>query len=244
MNIKKIKFKDLSILLPVIDENKSLQKTLQVILKDNSNDIKKIIIILDKKKSLEKSINLTKKLSKKNKKIVFLFQKKPKLGGALIDAINLIKTSHSVIMSSDLETDPSTVKEMIKYSKKNPEYIIQASRWDGNKNNFNDYGLIKMIFNYFFQRIFSLIYKVDCNDLTFGFRLLPSIYLKKEKWEMYDHSFLLESILKPIMRGAKIITINSKWKKRIEGKSYNQFSNYFRYVYIGIWIYLSYKKKK
>jgi hypothetical protein len=73
---------------------------------------------------------------------------------------------------------------------------------------------------------------------------LPSLYLKEEKWEMNDHSFLLESVLKPIMRGAKIITINSKWKKRIEGKSYNQFSNYFRYVYIGIWIYLSYKKKK
>jgi hypothetical protein len=244
MNIRNIKFKGVSVLLPVVDENKSLQKTLQIILRDNLKDIKKIIIILDKKKSLKKSVNLTKRLSKKNKKITFLFQKKPKLGGALIDGINSIKTSHSIIMSSDLETDPFTVKNMIKYSKKNPECIIQASRWNGNKNNFNDYGLIKMIFNYFFQRIFSLIYNVKCNDLTFGFRLLPSLYLKEEKWEMNDHSFLLESVLKPIMRGAKIITINSKWKKRIEGKSYNQFSNYFRYVYIGIWIYLSYKKKK
>jgi hypothetical protein len=73
---------------------------------------------------------------------------------------------------------------------------------------------------------------------------MPSIYLKKEKWKMLDHSFLLESVLKPIMRGAKITSINSNWKKRIEGKSYNQFSNYFRYVYIGITIYLSYKTKK
>lgn len=244
MNVKKINFKGVSILLPVIDENKSLQKTVQVILKNNLKDIDKIIIILDKKKSLKKSIDLAKKLSKKNKKIIFLFQKKPKLGGALIDGINLIKTSHAIIMSSDLETDPSTVKKMIKFSKKNPKYIIQASRWHGYNNNFSDYGLIKMVFNYFFQKIFSLIYNVNCNDLTFGFRLMPSFYLKKEKWEMLDHSFLLESILKPIMKGAQIISVNSKWKKRIEGKSYNQFSNYFRYVYIGIWIYLKYRKKK
>jgi hypothetical protein len=133
---------------------------------------------------------------------------------------------------------------MIQYSKKNPQHIIQASRWNGYNNNFNNYGLIKMILNFFFQKIFSLIYNVNCNDLTFGFRLMPSFYLKKEKWEMFDHSFLLESVLKPIMNGAKIIAIDSKWKKRIEGKSYNQFSNYFRYLYIGVWIYLKNKKKK
>tara|TARA_Y200000002_G_scaffold341311_1_gene312416 strand:+ start:76 stop:810 length:735 start_codon:yes stop_codon:yes gene_type:complete len=244
MNVKNIKFKRVTILLPVIDEYKSLTKTLNILLKNSSREIKQIIIILDKKKSLIRSIELVKLLSKKNKKIKILFQSRPKLGGAFIDSIKMIKTSHAIIMSSDLETDPYIVKNMIKLSRKYPSHIIQASRWGGGKNYFKDYGFIKMVFNYFFQRIFSLIYNVNCNDLTFGFRLMPSIYLKKEKWKMLDHSFLLESVLKPIMRGAKITSINSNWKKRIEGKSYNQFSNYFRYVYIGITIYLSYKTKK
>jgi|TARA_B110000483_G_C18188216_1_gene539836 hypothetical protein len=240
--MKNIKFKGVTILLPVIDENKSLKKTLSIILRDKSNDIKKVIIILDKNKSLKTSIGMAKLLSTKNNKISIYFQKKPKLGGAFIDSMKLIKTSHSIIMSSDLETDPYTVKKMILLSKKYPRHIIQASRWNGNKNNFNDYGSIKLVFNYVFQKIFSILYKVNCNDLTFGYRLLPSIYLKKEKWVMNDHSFLLECVLKPIMRGAKIITISSNWKKRIEGKSYNQFSNYFRYLYIGILIFLTYKK--
>ena len=243
MKLKNKKFNHVTILLPVIDEYNSLKKTIKIILKNNSKDIKKIIIILHKTKSLKKSIELSKNLSKKNKKITILFQKKPMLGGALIDSFKLIKSSHSIIMSSDLETDPVTVKNMIKYGRKNPMNIIQASRWNGNKNNFKDYGIIKMFLNYIFQKMFSFIYKVDCNDLTFGFRLMPSTYLKKEKWKMYDHSFLLENILKPIINGAKIITVNSRWKKRVEGKSYNKFSNYFRYIYIGISLYLSYKKK-
>ena len=48
------KFKDLSILLPVIDEKKSLIKTISIILKENPLYIKEIILILDKKKNKKK----------------------------------------------------------------------------------------------------------------------------------------------------------------------------------------------
>ena len=72
--MKNIKFKGVTILLPVIDENKSLKKTLSIILRDKSNDIKKVIIILDKNKSLKTSIGMAKLLSTKNNKISIYFQ--------------------------------------------------------------------------------------------------------------------------------------------------------------------------
>ena len=45
------------------------------------------------------------------------------------DAFKNVNTSHCLMMSSDLETNPYSVKKMIKYSKKNPDKIITASRW-------------------------------------------------------------------------------------------------------------------
>ena len=78
--------------------------------------IKEIILILDKKKTKKRSKEICKILGKKNKIIKKIYQTKPKLGGALINGIELSKGSHILIMSSDLETDPSSVKKMLKKS--------------------------------------------------------------------------------------------------------------------------------
>lgn len=61
------KFKDLSILLPVIDEKKSLIKTISIILKENPLYIKEIILILDKKKQKKDQKRYAKYLAKKIK---------------------------------------------------------------------------------------------------------------------------------------------------------------------------------
>ena len=170
----------------------------------------------------------------KNKKLFSLiYQKKPLLGGAMQDAFRKVKTSHCLMMSSDLETNPSTVKKMIKYSKKFPNKIITASRWM-EKNQFSGYGFLKVISNFLFQKFFSLLYNVNCTDLTFGFRIFPTFVIRKIKWEMYNHSFLFETIIRPIKLGTKIYEVKSNWKKRKEGITSNTFTNYFWYIYIGI----------
>jgi hypothetical protein len=50
---------------------------------------------------------------------------------------------------------------------------------------------------------------------------------------MNDHSFLFETFIKPLKNNIEIIEVESNWKKRIEGKTNNKFSNYFKYFYIG-----------
>jgi len=226
------KFRNTSILLPVLDENISLSKTIKILLRDNAHSIKNIFLIVDKKKTIIKSQNLCHSFSKKFKVIKIVYQKTPKLGGAFRDAIKHIRSSHCVIMCSDLETDPNTVKKLISTSKKNPKKIIQASRWIG-KNNFYNYGIIKVFMNFIFQKVFSYLFNVNCSDLTFGFRILPTIIVRSFKWEMNDHSFVFESNLRPILSGVGIKTIKTKWKKRIEGEGHNQIMNYYKYLFIG-----------
>ena len=232
-------FKNITIILPIIDETNSINKTVSVLLKNNSSEIKKIIFVLHKIKTKKSSEVICKKYLKKDKKrFKILYLRKRLLGGAMQDAFKIVDTSHCLMMSSDLETDPYSVKNMIKSSKKNPDKIITASRWL-KKNKFKGYGAIKVFANYIFQNFFSFLYGVKCSDLTFGFRVFPTNVIKKIKWEMLNHSFLFETIIKPIKMGIKVIEIESSWQKRKEGNTNNVFANYFWYIYIGIKVLLT-----
>ena len=249
-NVKKLKIleqnKDdysVTIILPVINETKSLLKTVKLINKNNyKKKVSKILIVMSKKRTLQKSKNICVNLKKKNKKkFDYFFQSNNFLGGAMQDSFKKIKTSHCVIMSSDLETNPVTLKKMIKYSYENQLSIITASRWD-KKKSFNDYGALKIFLNYLFQKFFSFLYNTKINDLTFGYRIFPTKLVKNISWEMKDHSFLFETIVKPLKMGAPIIQISSNWNKRTEGTTSNEMINYFKYIFIGLKVYFSSKK--
>lgn len=224
-----------TIILPVIDENKSLEDTIKILLRDNQNEIKKILFVVNKNNTVKKSLSICKKYyNLDKKKYSILYQKRPFLGGAMIDAFySNINTSHIVMMSSDLETDPNLVKKMIRISRLNNKKIVTASRWQGDEK-FKGYGTIKIFLNFIFQSFFSSLFRTKCNDLTYGFRIFPTSLVKKIKWERYDHSLLFETIIKPLRLNVKVIQINSGWKKRIEGKSHNNLFNYFWYTYIGL----------
>lgn len=223
-----------TVILPVIDERLSLVETINILLKDNSKDISKILFILDKKKTKPNSKYLCRKYIAKNKNLFsIIYQKRKYLGGAMQDAFEKVNTSHCLMMSSDLETNPHTVKKMIKSSKLFPNNIITASRWL-DENQFFGYGFLKVFMNYIFQKFFSFLFKVNCTDLTFGFRIFPTKIVQSINWEMLNHSFLFETIIKPIKLGTKIIEINSQWKKRVEGNTNNTFTNYYWYVFIGL----------
>ncbi len=219
----------LTILLPVINEYDSLIQTLDILNNDNTHDEIKYIFILHPKKSLNKSADFCFNYSKKNPdKYITIYQKNNLLGGAYIDGINKSNSSHILFMSSDLETDPYLVKNMIKESKNNLNKIICTSRWILS-NSFNEYGLIKTFLNKLFQLLVKQIFRYDLTDYTYGFRIYPISCLKEFNWNMRNHSFFLETILFPLKKGYQTIELPAKWKKRNEGVSSNKIVYYFSY---------------
>jgi glycosyltransferase involved in cell wall biosynthesis len=58
------------------------------------------------------------------------FQQRPFLGGAMRDAFDWASGSHVLMMASDLETDPATVKKLIGKAKDGYD-IVTATRWRG-----------------------------------------------------------------------------------------------------------------
>lgn len=231
----------ISILLPVINETFSLKQTVFIIDASVDEYIEEYIIICCKK-TKEESRKAIKELQEiYGNKTVVLEQTLPFLGGAMRDAFDICRGTHVIMMASDLETDPSLVKKLIEESRKEPEMIITATRWKG--GGFTGYNPIKLVCNFIFQKLFSLLYRVNLSDMTFGYRIFPSKLVKSIQWEEVRHPFLLETILKPLRLGVKVKEISTGWKARQEGESANSFLRNFEYFKTGISIRLRSKSK-
>jgi hypothetical protein len=64
------------------------------------------------------------------------------------------------------------LKKMIKLSFKNPNFIISADRWISKKG-FKDYGVIKFLANFIFQKLIKIFFKYEILDFTFAYRIYP-----------------------------------------------------------------------
>jgi glycosyltransferase involved in cell wall biosynthesis len=222
----------LSILLPTIDETDSLIKTIDIIFQENKKNIHEVIIIISEKKTTSQSIEVIENLKNKFSQIKVLKQKRSMLGGAIRDGFEYCSGTHVVLMASDYETDPSEIKNFISLSLLNPLSIITGNRWIKG-GEFKEYNMFKFIFNFFFQRMFSLLFKTNLTDLTFGYRLFPTNIIKKINWEETNHAFLFETIVKPLKLKINVIEIPSSWKKNNESSSNFRLHFYLDYFRIG-----------
>tara|TARA_Y100000389_G_scaffold203098_1_gene250428 strand:+ start:2347 stop:3048 length:702 start_codon:yes stop_codon:yes gene_type:complete len=225
--IRNINQYSLSIIIPIMSEINSLKKTLKII--DKIKVRKEYLIIYSKKFTpleIQKEIF---KLKKKYRYLRYFYQKKPFVGGAIDLGIKNSKKKYLAIMAADLETNPNELKNMVILSKKNPDSIISADRWISKKG-FSDYGLIKFLANFFFQKLIKFFFKLEILDFTFAYRIYPKKAFKGYRINELRHGFALEMLLKPIKKGFRVVTIPAKWKKRVEGNSSITLQSYFSYL--------------
>lgn len=224
-------FKNVTILLPAMDETYSLKQTVDIIAGTNQReDLKEFILLLCDRTSPE-TRKIAEELVKKYENRIPIYihnQELPFVGGAVREGINLAKGSHVVMMSSDLETDPHVIREFVSLSKKYPKRIITATRWKKG-GGFEHYNKIKLICNLIFERMIGLFYFTGLSDLTYAYRIFPTDLMQKIRWEELRHPFFLETALKPLRLGVKFIEIPGHWAARTEGESQNSFFANFRY---------------
>jgi len=217
----------LSVIIPIINEINSLKKTLTII---DKIKVKKEYLIIYSNKFTPRNIKKEFfRLKKKYKYLKYFPEKRPFVGGAIDLGIKKSKKNYLAIMAADLETNPYELNKMIQMSKKNPHSIISADRWISKKG-FSDYGLIKFLANFFFQKLIKFFFKYEILDFTFAYRVYPKKALKAYKIDELRHGFALEMLLKPIKKGFKVTTVPAKWKKRVEGSSSITLQSYFSYL--------------
>jgi glycosyltransferase involved in cell wall biosynthesis len=228
------RLESVSIILPVVNETVSLQKTIETILRDVKRELIREFIIVVCKRTTPEAMAVVAQIQKELGELVVLHeQKMPFLGGAMREAFNMARGTHLIMMASDLETDPKEVAVLIAEAVKNPAAIITASRWQTGVQ-FHGYSKIKLACNWLFQRMFSMLYATSLSDLTFAYRIFPTKLVQVIRWEDFRHSFLFETLVKPLRLGVPVIEIPSTWRARTEGVSQNTFFRNFEYFKIGL----------
>ncbi len=224
---------DVSVILPVVNETFSLRKTIEIINNTSSSFVKEYIIVICKFTTKD-SIAEINDLKKDFPGLIKVHnQIKPYLGGALQEAFQIAVASHIILMASDLETDPWLVEKLIQ-EELNFEYgIVTASRWIRG-GSFKGYSKMKLILNWIFQKMISLLYLSKLTDMTYAFRIMPTKVMQSICWEELRHPFLLETLIKPIRLKIPVKEIPAIWEARIEGDSQNTFLRTFSYLKIAV----------
>jgi hypothetical protein len=226
-------FESATIILPVVNETESLRKTVEVIEQSSAADVRDYLFVVCQRTTQE-SLKLCESFQATDPhRYVVHLQTLPFLGGAMREAFDRARGSHTIMMASDLETDPATVRVLITEAKEFPDAVITASRWLAG-GGFDGYSRVKLVSNFVFQKLFSLLYGVRLTDMTYGYRIFPTPLLKSIAWEEVRHPFLFETILKPLRLGVRVREVASPWKARIEGESQNSFFRNFAYLAIGL----------
>jgi glycosyltransferase involved in cell wall biosynthesis len=218
-----------SVVVPLLDETESFTTTVETVMAQNTASVHEVIVVVSQRTS-SKALECAQRAVQAYDTIVWILQqRRPFLGGAMQDAFAAATGSHVLMMSSDLETDPCLVKTLIAQAQQGYD-IVTATRWGQGGAFAKGYNPAKFVLNWGFQRLFGSLYGTPLTDLTYGFRIFRAPWVKDVVWEEMRHPFLLETLLKPLRLGAKVVEIPCVWRARTEGVSHNSFLQTFAYV--------------
>ena len=215
--------KTVSIIIPAHNEEKTIGKLLDKIIKIELNQInfEKEIIVVD-----DGSNDNTANICEKYQKIKLVKQINMGKGRAIQNGIKFSKGNYILIQDADLEYDPVFYKELLEpfnQSKKN--IAVFGSRYlkknrSLRKKPFQGQNLFAFFFNYFLSFFFLILYGKFISDLLTGYKVYEKIFFEKNT--IYSNGFETdhEITVKLLKNGIKIIEIPIKYYPRTkkEGK--------------------------
>lgn len=218
-----------SFIVTVLNETDSLRQTVDTIFALAADEVQEILIVIAPHTTAA-SRAVIQELAEKYADYVRVHEQRlPFLGGALREGFAEARGDFVMLMASDLETDPTMVPRFLAAMKTGDWDIAAGSRWlEG--GGFEGYSRLKLALNFLFQKLFRVLYRTKLTDLTYAYRLYRRSALEGIVWEELRHPFLLECLLKPLRRGARVTEIPCVWRVRGEGQSANTLLQTFRYL--------------
>ncbi|MCH5197580.1 MAG: hypothetical protein J1E34_01630 [Oscillospiraceae bacterium] len=212
-------FNGLTVVILASNERELLRRTIRLVLDYvQTEDLAEIIVFLksancpaaDELKLIRAGISV-------NIPIREYVQQEKKLPEALIEIPPLIKSSHFLIMFSDLATDAASIPLMVEEAKRFPEAVVCASKWHKDSE-IHDYGFLRMLCTRFMNTAAALILNSDGKDLFSIFQIYPlEMVLQLDLSD--SKSFVFDYTLMPIAMGIKYIEVPTRFFNRTEEKS-------------------------
>ena len=173
-----------SIIIPILNESKNINKLTYLIKKNLKKKIFEIIFVDDN--SSDSSLSILKKIQNKN--IRYIVRKKERdLSKSCVEGIKNSKYENIVIMDGDLQHKPSCLKKMIKiYLKDQPDILVGTRNFSNN----NSLGLIrKNLSRAIIFIVNNLLFEKKTNDPMSGFFIFKKEIFLRSKHKLYNSGF-------------------------------------------------------
>jgi glycosyltransferase involved in cell wall biosynthesis len=218
-----------SFIVTVLNETDSLRQTVDTVFALAADHVQEILMVIAPRTTAASRMVIQELAEKYAGYVRVHEQQLPYLGGALREGFAEARGDFLMLIASDLETDPAIVPQMIGAMETGDWDVVATSRWIQG-GGFEGYDRLKLVLNYIFQKFFRVVYWTNLTDLTFGYRLYRRSILEGIVWEELRHPFLLECLLKPLRRGARVTEVACPWHPRVEGDSANTLLRTFHYL--------------
>ena len=165
--------------MPVFNEEKTIEKTVEKVEKVKINNYEKELIIVDdcSKDRTSKIINNLKKKYKNIKSFSHPVNKGK--GAAIRTALDNIGGDIVIIQDADSEYNPEEIADMVKFREDNNLDVVYGSRMLNKKNKYSYYSYL--LGNIFLNKTTNYLYRTKLTDMETCYKLIPSKIFKKIK---------------------------------------------------------------
>jgi hypothetical protein len=210
-------FESLTIFLLATNETDALRRTLNGVLENCSyEDIEKIVIFL-KSKDCPSAFTAQEIINERVcDKIEIAVQKYSQSADAFSEIPLLATGSHFVIMASDGEMAPESLKDFVRIAKEKPEAIICGAKWN-EESTVENHALYRTFGSRFLDMFAAFLFGRKDTDLFSIFQIYPVELYKKMNFN--GKKLLYEYTLKPLRFGTEYIEIPTTYRKEAERKA-------------------------
>jgi len=206
--------KEISVVIPVYNEEKTIDEILNRVLKETENWSKEIILINDGStdKTLEKIKNFLDKI------ILINRERNRGKGFALREGFKRATGEIIIIQDADLEYNPKDYQNLLKPILEEKTKIVYGSRNLNPKN--KPSSRIYLYGGKFITTIFNFLFKTKLTDIVTGYKVFKKEVLNKISLKENGFAFCEEFTAKVVKKGFSILEIPISYRGRSfrEGK--------------------------
>ena len=208
----------LSVIIPVYNEEKTIDAVIGSVQKVALKDIKKEIIIVDDF-STDNTRKILLGLMDSNLKI-FFHQKNQGKGTAIRTGLKHVTGDIILIQDADLEYNPSEYGKLLRPIIEDNKNVVYGTRLEYIKHNVKNMNRLHFIGNIFLTHITNLFYNTRITDMETGYKVFRKEVIDKIKLKAKRFDFEPEITAKILKKGYKIceVPITFKARKFNEGK--------------------------
>jgi dolichol-phosphate mannosyltransferase len=221
----------ISVLIPVFSETRSLERTVRI-LGEALDGLPYEILLLVHKDSAVECFRTCEELARASNAVrVQIQQRYPGQGWAYREGFDAALGTYILMMNADLETEPRDARRLADAIAGSDVDLVVASRWmKGGSIDIAGYGAMRLACSWAFQRLIGGLARTRVHDLTFAFKIGTTRLFRSFEWEGTGHELAMETTLRPILAGWRVIEIPTTWIGRDEGLSHHRYSRNLRHL--------------